>query len=248
MIHGRPLQDVLPILYSRMSASEIAEEYHVPSDTVTYWARKWKLRHDKETVLRLNQKRAQRLDNVKRKPLKLFHGKTLPEIVSRYYPTMLTRDIAAKFGCSSVAVNLTARKMGIEHSDDIKMLILLNRKRRGEKLQHQMTDELRKKYGKELKDLYEKEKLRLLHGFPQKTKMKVSLLPHPVAVMRRTLCHRRKYFYDMNGDPMVLFYDADTLRKSPSYKRTEEDYARYYGFIFKPAKGYQEENDNEGFE
>ena len=74
------------------------------------------------------------------------------------------------------------------------------------------------------------------------------MLPRSVVVMRRTLCHRRKYFYDMDGDPMTLFYDADTLRKSPTYKRTEEDYARYYGFIFKPAKGYQEAIDNENNE
>ena len=236
-IHGRSLEEMLPVLFPRMSSCEIGKEYGVSPSSVVYWAKKLGLRHDEETAARLKKKRWFPSDGSRCLPpnTKYYQGKDLREIVLQYYPDMSTKEMSKKFGWTPSRINIVAKELGIRHSENV------YKKHPAPTLRRSWTDEQKRKRSEDLKRLFKEEERRILSGLPRKTKYHLRTIPLKILGIKIFLCKRRNYFSDNDIDPMALFYDAETIRFSPSYRKTEEDYAKEYGLQFLPADDYEED-------
>lgn len=88
-----------------------------------------------------------------------------------------------------------------------------------------------------MKIRYHRERLRLMSGMKQETKMKVSLLPKRIRRAISNQCSCRNYFYIGEIINCTLYYDGNTQRSL----KTERILAKRYGIKFVPAE--EETND-----
>lgn len=241
-IDGKPLPDVLPKLYETMSVREIANMYHVSKTAVDSWAHKLKLRHNEETELRLGVYLGS--DGKYHRGLYCSdEGRVIPlrEIVIKYYPTMLAREIAEKFGVNVKSVSSVAYREGLKHTEDtIKRMYASFCSPR-----QKITDEYRKHQSDIHKKAYRREQWKAVNGMARNEKIRVNLLPKRIKVIKAQLCRLRNYFSDNASDSWALFYDEQTVRESPLYRCKEDYYTEKYHIKFLPADGFEEEESAE---
>lgn len=221
--------------YLRKSAGELHRETGISAMSIRMlaWKRKW--RHDEETERRLGV----RWVDGRYTTGKLYHGKTVREIVMEYYPTMTSLEIASKFGCTQQAVISAAHRYGVEHNVDCKKRIAALRVENGNypfsaESRKRISDCSRKNWRRFKVDKWRKE-----NGIAQRTNLRFSIASDRVKKKMKYIACYRGYYRDCVLDSYTLFYDEQTRRFSPHYRQSEEWLTSHYGIIFRPTAEYE---------
>lgn len=239
-IDGKPIYEILPQMFRDMSSGEISRCIGVTRGTVAVWAKLLGLSHSEETLARIKSVRTGNIalgNSAKKK--KLYQGLTIPEIVSRYFPSLSSREISDRFGCSASYVRTVARELGVKHSKETEKRITALRL--SCRSYHPMNDEEKQKWLEKRRKMLKTERWRQDSGLPRRTKIRFSVLTAKQKNAKHTLCALRNYFSDCSIDPYALFYDEQTVRHSPKYRYDEGYYEKKYGLRFLPADGCEEE-------
>lgn len=150
------------------------------------------------------------------------------EIVIAEYPNMSSREISVKYGLCRTTILRWANRLNLQHTPETL-----------QRLKHKTAEAQKKAFTKEVYDkihatrarIYKMERLRVMSGLPQKTKLHVSITPKRTLIAIRRLCDKYNYFTDEStGGVYTLYYDEET-RRTPK----EDFYSKRHGLTFRQA-------------
>lgn len=153
---------------------------------------------------------------------------TQHKLVIALYPNNSTREIARMVNLDTRTVLRIAHKNNLKHT-----LQTVERLRQKQCIsaKNLLNKETRLKACNSRKRTYRMEAFRVMSGMPQKTKIRIAILPTCVRKTIYRLKTQFNYFADRNcGDAYTLFFDSAT-RRSPR----EDMYALKYGIKFRDA-------------
>jgi len=143
------------------------------------------------------------------------------------YPTHRAKEIAAMLGIGKTAVNNYAKMHGIKH--DIKLQNEIYQERIYNLTNPEKKEKKRQSQSKGKKHLFKMERLRVMQGLPQKTKVRISFLPRALSLIVSKYVHKYNYFR-FEDEPYTLYYDSETRRT-----KTESYLTGKYGLKFQQA-------------
>lgn len=137
-------------------------------------------------------------------------------------------EIAKALGCHTSSVYKIAKKIGLIFPKEW----VENRAKISEKnLAKAHAKEVRARGGKARSETFRKERLRVLYGLAQKTRLKLPSLPLRAYQAKWHLLNKHNYF-EVEGDAYAIGYDSETRRTPTKRKYNEEYYVKMYGFKF----------------
>lgn len=137
-------------------------------------------------------------------------------------------EIAKALGCHASSVYKIARKLGLGYSEEWVENRVKTKKRNLAKAQ---AEEVHARGGKSRSETYRKERLRVLYGLEQRTRLKLPSLPLKVYYAKWYLMNKYNYF-EVEGDAYAIGYDSETRRIPDKRKYNEEYYSKKYGVKF----------------
>lgn len=147
----------------------------------------------------------------------------IDDLVRKYYPEMSSREMARRFGHSSVSYSRCAKALGVKHTEDFQMRIKsetqekLNNVKKNPGFYGKISNSLRK--------TWKMERFRVMSGYKQKTGYKIRTEPKFYSSARSYLVTKRGYILSEN-DNRLFYYDDKTNRSK------EDLYIRKYKFKF----------------
>ena len=156
----------------------------------------------------------------------------IEDTVRRYYPTMTAKEICGKFGYSKTRVITWAKRLGVRHTPETEERI---RQENIARLSEARVNIDYKAMGERWKRKRRMDELRVLSGFPQRTRFKFAKL---TTQGRQTVWRmvRKHNYFQVGGEPRTLYYDGETRRVY-----TEARLAKKYGLHFLAAEDYEEQ-------
>jgi len=136
-------------------------------------------------------------------------------LIEELYPNHSSREISVKIGAHKSSVIRYAAQNGLKHTPETTER--LRRKVRDSMIASR-TKDVYKKIGEKRKRMILCERLRLLQGERQRTKLRISTLPQNVRNRIASLCHVFNYFRGDDLNERVVFYDSETKRNAKAEK------------------------------
>lgn len=150
------------------------------------------------------------------------------KIVASLYKDHPIKDIMKITGLSWRRIRTISYALGISRDKETNIRFLKNA----------INDlELKKRMSQKIKLVRKMEVMRVMGGLPQKTKLRITLVP----IKTRRAANRLSFYYNYfrlidDHGPYTVFYDNNTKRK----EKLEELYKKRYGFNFVPSDDYIE--------
>lgn len=138
------------------------------------------------------------------------------------YPTHSVREIADFIGCNDSHLYKLAKELGLRHTKET--LKRIKEKQMANLVRAYDKDVVEKRV-KTRKKTLRMERLRVMSGESQRTRLKVLKMPSKAYHAKRNLIARHGYFA-FDGESYTIGYDKNTRRID------EERYKKKYGFKF----------------
>lgn len=146
------------------------------------------------------------------------------------YPTHSVREIADFIGCNDSHLYKLAKELGLRHTKET--LKRIKEKQMANLVRAYDKDVVEKRV-KTRKKTLRMERLRVMSGESQRTRLKVLKMPSKAYHAKRNLIARYGYFA-FEGENYTIGYDKNTRRTD------EERYKEKYGFKFEEDLSCQE--------
>lgn len=153
------------------------------------------------------------------------------ETVRRCYPTMTYKEISSAYGYSQAWMCRVVKSLDISHDEatwerikKMKRMTMLEARR------HVRNENM----SKARKSLWRKERMRVMEGRPQLTRLHFRPTTKRAAMAKYKLMWKYGYIRS-DSEPYTLFYDSKTERRLGT-RYDEAYYTKKYHIIFKEAE------------